>query len=698
MPPKSKIGESCITHKECANNNCVNGKCTRKKKSGNKSKSKSNSKTKSKSLKHSSPIQPMAKKQESTDYIQLYKTKGITILEQLTIQDLENMLKNANDAYYNKTPLLTDNEFDIIKEFIQTKYPGNTVAEEIGAPIQGKNKVQLPFEMASMDKIKPDSGALPSWMESYRGPYVLSCKLDGVSGMYVCDANGKHSLYTRGNGLIGQDVSHLIKVLKLPIMDRGFAIRGEFIISKHIFQTHYSSTFANARNLVSGIINRKSADEKAKHLDFLTYEIIQPQMKPSDQMKVLEKMDSIKVVQNKIEPCVLTNETLSDTLVDWRENYEYEIDGVIVTNDEIVPRTSGNPKHAFAFKMLLSDQSAEAKVVDVVWEASKDGYLKPRVRIEPIQLVGVRIEYATGFNAKFIEDNKIGIGAVIMMVRSGDVIPYIKSVTTPAERAKMPDSPYIWNKTRVDIMLENPDEDETVQEKNIAMFFASLEVDGLKKGNIKKLFQNGKKTIPDILAMSVTDFENLEGFKKKMAEKVHSSIQEKVLKADLLGVMVASGKMGRGLGEKKLKPILKKYPDILKSQIPDLEKERLLKEIEGIGPENAREFVKNIPSFIDFLESCGLESKLTARALSKKSKSVENHELTNKKIVMSKIRDKEIIAFMEKHGILMEDSMKKDVVYLIVKSLDDVSSKIEYARKHNIPIVTADEFKTKYNL
>ena len=105
MPPKSKIGESCITHKECANNNCVNGKCTRKKKSGNKSKSKS----KSKSLKHSSPIQPMAKKQESTDYIQLYNTKGITILEQLPIQDLENMLKKANDAYYNKTPLLTDN-------------------------------------------------------------------------------------------------------------------------------------------------------------------------------------------------------------------------------------------------------------------------------------------------------------------------------------------------------------------------------------------------------------------------------------------------------------------------------------------------------------------------------------------------------------------------------------------------------------
>jgi len=388
---------------------------------------------------------------------------------------------------------------------------------------------------------------------------------------------------------------------------------------------------------------------------------------------------------------------LSDILVDWRENYEYEIDGVIVTNDEIVPRTSGNPEHSFAFKMLLSDQFAEAKVVDVIWEASKDGYLKPRVRIEPIQLMGVRIEYATGFNAKFIEDNKIGVGALIMMVRSGDVIPYIKKVTTPAEKPKMPQVPYVWNKTHVDIMLENPEDDEIVQEKNVALFFTHLEVDGLKKGNIKKLFKNGKKNVSEILKMNVTDFENLEGFKRKMAEKVHLSIQKNIEKSTLLDIMVASGKMGRGMGERKIKPILSKYPDILKSDIDPLEKERLLKEIDGIGKENAHEFVKNIPSFLDFLKICGLEYKMTVSdTKSKKTTPIETHELTNKKIVMSKIRDKQIIDFMEKHGILMEDSMKKDIAYLIIKSTDDVSSKIDYARKHNIPIVTADDFKAKY--
>jgi NAD-dependent DNA ligase len=167
----------------------------------------------------------------------------------------------------------------------------------------------------------------------------------------------------------------------------------------------------------------------------------------------------------------LTNELLSEVLMDWRSNYLYEIDGVIVTDDNIYDRKSGNPEHSFAFKMVLSDQIAEAKVVDVLWTPSKDGYLKPRVQIEPIQLGGVKIEYATGFNGAFIEQNKIGMGALIQIIRSGDVIPHIRSVTTPAEQAKMPLVPYKWNNTHVDIMLEDISSDETVREKNITGFF-----------------------------------------------------------------------------------------------------------------------------------------------------------------------------------------------------------------------------------
>ena len=619
-----------------------------------------------------------------------FKEQGITVLTPLDEATLSNLLKVANDMYYNGEPLLTDNEFDIIKEYTATKFPKTEVLQEIGAPIQGKNKVELPFEMASMDKIKPDSGALPAWVAKYTGPYVLSCKLDGVSGMYVCDQKGKYSLYTRGNGLVGQDVSHLIKILALPALEKNTAVRGEFILPKSVFAEKYADHFANARNLVSGIINRKSADEKANDLHFVAYEVVQPAMEPIDQMKTMVER-GFRVVQHHIVD-KLSNEFLSDLLLEWRKEYAYEIDGVIVTNNAIYPRSSGNPDHSFAFKMVISDQIAEAKVVDVLWEASKDGYLKPRVQIEPIQLGGVKIEYATGFNGKFIEDNRIGIGAIIMMVRSGDVIPYIKSITTPAEKAKMPLVPYIWNKTHVDVILENPEENEVVQEKNVTLFFTTLEVDGLAKGNVKKLFRMGHNTVAKIIALSVADLELVEGFQHKTALKLHTSIHEKLQAATLLDIMTASGKLGRGLGKTKLRPILEKYPDILTDATE--EKEKLLLSVHGIGKENAREFVSNIPEFLAFLKECGLEGKLKEKKA--EAPATVESALTGKKFVMTKVRDKDIINFVTSQGATLEDTMKKDTMVLIVKSKDDVSNKTAYAEKNGIPIMTVEEFKAQF--
>jgi NAD-dependent DNA ligase/DNA polymerase/3'-5' exonuclease PolX len=647
-------------------------------------------------------IQKMTELQRNILILQEFKTHGISVLEQMNENTLIKLVQTANHQYYNENnTILSDNEYDIIKEYISNRFPKNAILQEIGAPppIQSKNKITLPYEMPSMDKIKPDSGSLKNWVEKYKGPYILSCKLDGVSAMYICDKSGKYKLYTRGNGHIGQDISHLINILKLPKIQKNMAIRGELIIPKSIFKTKYMGEFANARNLVSGIVNRKITDEKTCDLHFVTYEIIEPQMKPREQMEILQKF-GLEVVFNKIEN-TLTNELLSDILIDWRKNYEYEIDGIIVSNNAIYTRQSGNPEHSFAFKMVMSDQVAEAKVVDVLWEASKDGYLKPRVRIEPIQLAGVRIEYATGFNGKFIEDNKIGIGSIIVMVRSGDVIPYIKSVTTQSEKAKMPTVSYIWNKTHVDILLENPNDDITVQEKNVASFFVGLEVEGLAKGNIKKLFAIGKTTVPQILKMNIADFEMVEGFKRKMSEKIFHSIKETVEKASLFNIIIASGKMGRGLGERKIQIILSKYPAILTSNESNETKEEMLRQVDGIGKENAHEFVKNIPNFISFLKECQLEHKLENITLNN-NVTVNNvtanntHALFGKKIVMTKVRDAEIIEFMKKNGIIMEDTMKKDVFVLIVQSKGVASNKTIFAEKNGIPIMTVNEFKLAY--
>jgi NAD-dependent DNA ligase len=624
-----------------------------------------------------------------------FKTKGISYLDSLGETQLSKIILVANDYYYNGTNvLLTDNQYDILKEYIELKFPKNQVLKKIGAPASGKNKVGLPYEMPSMDKIKPDSNALVNWCSKYKGPYMLSCKLDGVSGLYSTEG-GVPKLYTRGDGKVGQDISHLLPIFNLP-QEPNIVVRGEFIILKKVFDEKYKTEFANPRNLVSGIINSKHVDAKAKDLHFVTYEVVSPPMEPSQQLLVLKVLKH-QTVCNKLLTG-LSNITLSELLQDWRKTYEYEIDGVIVSDNKIYPRKTGNPDHAFAFKMVLTEQIAEAKVVDVLWSASKDGYLKPRVRIEPVKLGGVTIEYATGFNGKFIQENGIGIGAIIEIIRSGDVIPYIKSVTIAADKAKMPEVPYTWTSTNVDIVLENMGDDITVREKNITAFFVSLKVEGLSSGNVKRIMNAGFDTVPKILKMKKTDFAMAEGFKDKMIEKVFTGIQEKVANASLLEIMVASNLLGRGLGERKIRPILEKYPNIVTSGETAGEKMSMLQSVDGIGIENSKSFVSNIPGFIEFLKECDLLGKLNAPAVAvvPAKPSTITTPLSGKKIVMTKIRDKDIIKYLKTAGGSLEDNIKKDTFALVVKSQDDVSNKTKFAQENNIPIMTAQEFKDKY--
>ena len=195
-------------------------------------------------------------------------------------------------------------------------------------------------------------------------------------------------------------------------------------------------------------------------------------------------------------------------MIDWRENYDYDIDGIIVADDKKYPRTSKNPKHAFAFKTVLDDQIVESKVVNVIWSPSKDGYLKPKVQIQPVKLGGAVIQYATLHNAEFVIKNKIGLGAVVQILRSGDVIPKVEKVVKPAKNIKMPPSEYKykWNSTKKDLVLLNAEDNDIVRLKTIDDFFNKLDVVGLGRGNVQRIMNAGYKTIPEILTMTIENF------------------------------------------------------------------------------------------------------------------------------------------------------------------------------------------------
>ena len=619
-----------------------------------------------------------------------FKKNGISVLEKLNENQLSGILREANKAYYNQTPFMTDNEYDIVKEFIEKKYPSNKAIVEIGAQVE-RNKVTLPYPMGSMDKIKPDTGALGNWTAKFKGPYVLSCKLDGVSGLYTTEG-AEPKLYTRGDGLVGQDVSHLIPYLRLP-KTKNVVIRGEFIIPKAVFDTKYKTKFANPRNMVAGIVNHKTMNEAVNDLHFVAYEVIKPNKKPSEQMQILTTLD-VEVVLWKLER-KLSNEMLSETLVDWRKNYAYEIDGVIVANDSLYEKKAGNPEHAFAFKMVLSDQIAEAKVVDVIWAASKDGYLKPRVQIEPINLGGVRIEFATGFNGAFIDDNKIGVGALIELIRSGDVIPYIRKVIMPASSSKMPSVPYKWNDTHVDIMLEDIESNETVKEKVLTGFFRGIGVEGLSAGNIARIIEAGYDTVPEILNMDISDFLEVEGFKEKMATKLHDGIAEKVDAASLVTIMSASNIFGRGFSEKKLELIMDAYPNVLLTKESDAQKIAKITQIKGMAEKSAEAFVERIPDFIQFIKDAGLIKKL---APEKKKEVDAGHPLFGKSIVMTGFRDADLQNILKEVGAKLGSSVSKNTFILLVKNSPEGedTGKAAEARKLGIQIMTPEQFIKKY--
>lgn len=650
-----------------------------------KSKKKLVLKEKPKTLKREKKI---TSKQHAKEFIKV----GIDYFNDKDEEIMAKLLRDANDAYYNKKPFLDDSQYDIIKEYIEEHYPSNKVLQEIGAPIM-KNKVKLPYFMGSMDKIKPDTKALYTWMGKYKGPYVLSTKLDGISGMYYTEG-GVRKLYTRGNGTFGQDISHLIPYLNLPDKD-GLAIRGEIIMSKEMFTSKYSKDWSNARNLVAGIVNSKTKDvEKFNDLTFLAYELISPMKHTQEQFTFLETL-GMNVALNEVHKTV-TNEFLSEILISWRDGYSYEIDGVIVKDDKITePNTKGNPENAFAFKMVLSDQVVEAKVVDVLWTPSKDGYLKPRVRIEPVVIGGARIEYATAFNGSFVEENKIGVGAVIQLVRSGDVIPHILNVIHPSQEGKMPDMEYKWNDTHIDVVLLDTSTSEIVKEKNITGFFKGLNVDGLGSGNVKKIMKSGKDSVEDIIKMNVSDFLLVDGFKQKMADKVYNSIQTKVKEASLSKLMAVSNLFGRGMGERRIEALLSEYPDILVSKDSDDVKVKKVMSVPGFAKKTAQLFVSHIKEFIEFMEKIGYYDKMKVvdDDVDKKDKT---HPLYGKTILLTGFRNKELERNIKAKGGKIGSSVSKKTFIVLVKDLDEDTGKAMKAKELGITMMLPDEFEKKY--
>jgi NAD-dependent DNA ligase len=415
---------------------------------------------------------------------------------------------------------------------------------------------------------------------------------------------GKTKLYTRGDGIIGSDISYLTHYLKnIPKkINEDIAIRGELIIRKDVFTKKYSSEFKNPRNMVAGRIAGKTARSGLEDIEFIAYEIIDNHtlIKPEEQLLKLVEMDFHVVNYSIVNSLKIEN--LIEIFMNFKDNTIFEIDGIIIQPNIPYKRNkSGNPSYAFAFKVRLDTNLVDAEVEEVEWNISRWGLLKPKIRIKPVFLNGVTITYTSGFNARYIEDNQIGPKSIIKLTRSGDVIPFIVEVIKKT-KAQMPDIPYKWNETHVDIYTE--ENENIVCIKVITNIFASLNIKHVSELTVSKLYNHGLDNLLKIIYASKEDFEDIEGFGKRLAERTYNNIHAGLQNISLSTLLGGSGIFGRGIGAKKIQVLLQEIPDILElySTISKKKLFKMINEVKGFSDKTTKNIIDNLPWAIKFVE------------------------------------------------------------------------------------------------
>jgi NAD-dependent DNA ligase len=689
----------------------------------------------------------------------------IQLITDYSGQDVENFVKTniptygvsslflsldkVNELYHTTgTSPWSDVKYDSIYDYLKETNPEHEFFEKIGSKVPESGiKVILPVFLGSMNKIK-DEKNLYLWvkrMKVAKRDYIISAKLDGISALFIFDDN-KCKLYTRGNGTIGQDISYLIKYINFPKSIskniNGAMIRGEIIISRHNFKQHFADDYANSRNFVAGLVNRnfdKANITNYKYLDFVSYSVYKPSdMNMADQLMYCETFGFNTTWWKREKD--LNPQNLNKILDNLKQDYNYEIDGIIISEnskaypDYYTKNIKENPKHSFAWKNPEIVEKTDAMVVDVIWNASKDKYLKPKIQITETVCEGSKINYVSGFNAKFIKDNCIGKGTIVSIGLSGGVIPHIFAVKGKSIDGEpcMPSiekvgTEFEWNENGVDLVLKNETKD--VIQKKICLFFKTLKVDVLKEGTVAILMDDEERplnSIVDILNLTMEEWCSYPKIGEKKAASIIQSIQKSFNNSNLVDFMYASQCFDRNLGRKKLEIILKNIAEHSKPLFVSLwnngkitgeynkyYKNIVCGKIHGISSKIGELFLEKIIEFNNFMVSinCGIQKgnkmynlpsldDLYKKHLIKFNK--EKGEKTNVvgNIVLSGFRDNPKISLKErikKLNLEINDgNINNETKYVIVKSEDDlvgtVSSKVKKAQLKSIPVMSLNSF------
>lgn len=625
------------------------------------------------------------------------------------IDSIVETLKQHDDAYFNAKiglEILSDDQYDLLRSELLVLDPNNEYFKSVGADTSS-NKVSLPTTMGSLNQLDDDV-EIKRWLESSNNNrFIISDKLDGFSVLLKYENGELVRAYSRGDGRIGQDITknikHINDGLPIKINANTALIRGEVILSIEKFTKLYSNEFKNARNMVAGIVNRKiSAEMILSDLSIVSYELLELDGKELDkeqQLSNLSELGFLVVNYLTVADAKEINETdLSKLLFERKSLSKFELDGLVITavdcNNQAFSDTSSslNPKHSFKFKRLGAEAYKEVKVVAVLWDISKSGFIKPRVQIVPTQLGGVVVTFVTGFNGSFIANNKIGPGAVILLSRNGDVIPYINKVVTPAKEASMPSFQYEWNSSNIEIMVPDHDNNPDVKFKQVLHFFNTLDVELLKEATLFTVLDRLNLTnasyedmIREIIELYEHQWVKIIGVNgSKIFNNLHMRLAKLPPEVFLGGLRY----FGVGIGVRKCKLIMEQVDNI--HDIKNLSVQEIV-DFNGFDTITANQIIGGIDNAIKLLES--LSDHITIV-----KKKIVNDNFANLNVVLTGFRDNNLKEYIEMNGGKVSSGVSKNTTHLICSSIDSNSSKFKKAKELNVKIMTLQEFKLEFML
>lgn len=630
---------------------------------------------------------------------------GIATIREMNLGAQKRLYREAKEAYYNgPAAIMEDADFDKLERIIRKAEPEWSGLKQVRAAVKSERigkKVEVPLTvpMPSLDKaLNTEPGPLKRFLE--RTPegqgIVIMPKYDGASVEGVYRNRKFVRLSTAGDGVTGKDITFLAPHINFPkelpanAPTGTITVRFEAIVPRAVWQEKFADDFASDRHMASSITNRQDVHPGLKHLVLIALRVFlngKAFVQMHRELYIAKRCGFDTAHYLAAYTTGVHRKMLEEHLKFVRSKSRFTLDGLVLHHDGKCDPTEDNPDYAIAFKNNEDTESRVTVIEEVVWQVSHSGRCVPKAQIKPVKFDGVTVTFATMHNAEWMKSAKLGVGAKVRIIRSGEIIPKIVEVIEPGKFAP-PTVKEVGGKVEwrgVHLYLADTEGHEEVMTGLLNRVFETLGIDHAGESLARAFAKSG---CPGPVALIKVLYSNpLEalahaGLSAKMAAKIAAEIPKSVT---LPVLMKATAIFDEGFGERRFTKIVQDdwYETFPRSVSWDSAVE-VLGEVFG---------TKYCDKHAEFARTLRSELVGVPLAAPTKKRTVKG-ALTGHVVTQTGYRDADEVAFIESHGGTV-DSFSSKTTILLYRANGKASSKVETARARGIKVATFAQLKAK---